>query len=160
MGIPKINPMKNNLHTIHEMELVYLPNYKIAEKPIIKSSNSAYELLMQIYNANTIRCQEEFIVMYLNNNGSVLGIQKLSKGGLSGTVADIRLILATALKALATGIIISHNHPSGNLKPSENDKKLTEKFNIACNQFEIKILDHVIVTPEDGYFSFADEFLL
>lgn len=152
--------MKNNLHTIHEMELVYLPNYKIAEKPSIKSSNSAYELLMQIYNANTIRCQEEFIVMYLNNNGSLLGIQKLSKGGINGTVADIRLILATALKSLATGIVISHNHPSGNLKPSENDKNLTEKFNIACKNIEIKLLDHVIVTPEDGYFSFADEFLL
>ena len=152
--------MKNNLHTIHEMELVYLPNYKIAEKPLIKSSNSAYELLLQIYNPNTIRCQEEFIVMYLNNNGSVLGIQKLSKGGINGTVADIRLILATALKSLATGIVISHNHPSGNLKPSENDKNLTDKFNKACKSIEIKLLDHVIVTPEDGYFSFADEFLL
>jgi DNA repair protein RadC len=142
------------------MELVYLPNYKIAEKPSIKSSNNAYELLMQIYNANTIRCQEEFIVIYINNNNSVLGIQKLSKGGINATIVDTRLILATALKSLSSGIIISHNHPSGNLNPSEKDLSITKNINEGCKLVDIKLLDHIIVTPDSGYLSFADELLL
>jgi len=152
--------MNNNFHTLHEMELVYLPNYKIAEKPSIKSSNNAYELLMQIYNANTIRCQEEFIVIYINNNNSVLGIQKLSKGGINATIVDTRLILATALKSLSSGIIISHNHPSGNLNPSEKDLSITKNINEGCKLVDIKLLDHIIVTPDSGYLSFADELLL
>jgi DNA repair protein RadC len=96
----------------------------------------------------------------LNNSNRVIGTQKISKGGINATVVDTRLILGTALKSLSTGIIISHNHPSGNREPSENDKQLTSKLKNACNLLDIKLLDHIIVTPDDGYFSFADESLL
>jgi len=160
VGTQNIKPMKSKHYTIHEMELVYLPNYKIADKPILKSSSAVYDLLYGIYNPNTIRCQEEFIVIYLNNSNRVIGTQKISKGGIIATVVDTRLILGTALKSLSTGIIISHNHPSGNREPSENDKQLTSKLKNACNLLDIKLLDHIIVTPDDGYFSFADESLL
>jgi DNA repair protein RadC len=152
--------MKSKHYTIHEMELVYLPKLSVSELPETTTSKKAYELLMQLFNPNTIRCQEEFIVIYLNNSSRVLGTQKLSKGGINATIVDIRLILSTALKCLATGIIISHNHPSGNLKPSEKDLFITKNINEGCKLVDIKLLDHVIVTPDSGYFSFADEFLL
>lgn len=156
----KLKPMKSKHYTIHEMELVYLPKLKVSELPETTTSKKAVEILMQLFNPNTIRCQEEFIVIYLNNNSRIIGSQKLSKGGINATVVDIRLILSTALKCLATGIIISHNHPSGNLKPSEKDLFITKNINEGCKQVEIKLLDHIIVTPDSGYFSFADEFLL
>jgi DNA repair protein RadC len=98
--------------------------------------------------------------MYLNNANEIIGIHKLSKGGITATIIDIRILLATALKCLATGIIVSHNHPSGNLVPSKLDKDLTEKLKAACKLLDINLLDHVIIVPDNAYFSFVDEGLL
>jgi len=86
----------------------------------------------------------------------VLGITSISEGGLSGTVVDVRLILATALKAGASSMILCHNHPSGNLKPSEADYKITQKIKDAGETMDIQVLDHLIITGE-AYFSFSDE---
>jgi DNA repair protein RadC len=152
--------MKNKIYTIQEMELVYLPKHRITELPKTTTSFTAYEILQQLFNQNTIRCQEEFIVLYLNSNNHIIGSQKLSKGGITSTVVDTRLILGTALKSLACGIILSHNHPSGNKNPSENDKVVTQNIQKACKLLDIQLLDHIIITPDDGYFSFADECLL
>ena len=152
--------MKNNLYTIHEMELVYIPKHSLSQKPKLHSSCEVANLLKDLYNPNTIHCQEEFIVLYLSNSNSVIGTQKLSKGGMTSTVVDVRLIMSTALKSLSSGIILSHNHPSGKREPSELDKKLTTKIKEAGKLLDISLLDHVIMTPDNGYFSFADEGLI
>jgi DNA repair protein RadC len=89
-----------------------------------------------------------------------LGAQKLSKGGINSTIVDIRIILATALKSLSTGIILAHNHPSGKLVPSEADKKITKQLSEASNFMDIKLIDHLIIGPEEGYYSFVDEGML
>jgi len=102
---------------------------------------------------------EEFWVLYLNNSNVILSKQCLSKGGLTGTLVDTRLVFKPALSLLATGIILCHNHPSGTLKPSKSDKQLTQKIKNAGVTLDIKVLDHLIVT-EKKYFSFADESLL
>lgn len=121
----------------------------------IKDSNSTYELLLSCWNKNTIELQEEFKVLLLNRNNQVLGIYSLSKGGVSGTVVDSKLLFSVALKANASGIILSHNHPSGNSNPSEVDKAITNKIKEASKLLDIQLLDHLVIT-KDGYYSFAD----
>ena len=120
--------MEKELFSIKEMEIVYVPNSKKFTEQKITSSQSAHLIFRELFNPNTINFQEECIVLYLNNYNKVLGAQKLSKGGLTATVVDARIIFATALKSLATGIILAHNHPSGNLSPSNSDKELNRKL--------------------------------
>jgi DNA repair protein RadC len=93
----------------------------------------------------------------LNRSNAVLGILSVSKGGISGTVTDVRLIFQGALKTNASGIIVAHNHPSGNALPSDSDKKITQKIKEAGNLLDIQLLDHIIILPVEGYYSFADE---
>ena len=95
--------------------------------------------------------------MYMNRNNRVLGVYPLSEGGLTGTVADIRLILGIALKVAATGIILCHNHPSGNLKPSQADIQLTQRVREAGKLLDIPLIDHLIISPVCEFMSFSDE---
>lgn len=99
---------------------------------------------------------EEFWVLFLNNSNSVISKSQLSKGGITGTSVDIRLIFKLALENSATGLILCHNHPSGNLKPSDADKKITRKICDAGDNLDVKVLDHLIIT-ESKYYSFVDE---
>lgn len=126
------------------------------EKNKISSSSSVYELLQPIIGELP---HEEFWILYLNNSNKVIQKNQLSKGGITGTLVDVRLALKLALEVGATGIILAHNHPSGTLKPSEADKQLTLKLSTAAKSLDIKVLDHLIIT-EKAYFSFADENLL
>ncbi|PTM09818.1 MAG: hypothetical protein DA407_04965 [Bacteroidetes bacterium] len=126
------------------------------EKKKITSSNSVFELMQPIIGELP---HEEFWIVYLNNSNKVIRKNQLSKGGITGTLVDIRLALKTALEVGATGIILAHNHPSGTLKPSEADKQLTAKLSTAAKSLDIKVLDHLIIT-EKAYFSFADENIL
>lgn len=144
---------------VAEVELVYKTKVKASERPKISSIKDSYNLLKEIWNENTIEMQEEFKVMLLNTGNRVIGIYEMSSGGLTGTVADPRLILAAAIKSLAVAIILSHNHPSGNLKPSRADEELTQKIKIAASYHAITVIDHIIISKE-GYYSFADEGLL
>lgn len=125
----------------------------------IMSSKTAYSILRKTWNEDLINYIEEFKILLLNNNNKVIGIFDVSKGGQTGTLVDIRTVLAVALASGSTGLILSHSHPTGTLKPSEPDKKLTEKIKKAAALMDIKILDHIIVTDED-YYSFADEGML
>jgi DNA repair protein RadC len=143
--------MKNK---VAEIEVSYKPT--IGRKPMIKSSYDAYTELKAFYPDETIELQEQFVVMYLNRATRVLGIYPSSKGGITGTSVDIRLILSVALKTAATSIIISHNHPSGNLYPSIADKELTQKIKNAAKLLDITLLDHIIITKED-FLSFEDK---
>ena len=102
---------------------------------------------------------ESFFAVYLNQSNNTIGWYKVSQGGITGTVADPRLILKKALDILATGIVICHNHPSGTLKPSLADEQITKKLKDGCSYFDIRLLDHIILT-EDGYYSFMDEGIL
>jgi DNA repair protein RadC len=121
--------------------------------------NSSKEVYMFIRPVLADLDHEEFWVLYLNRSNRIVESYNLSKGGLSGTVIDIRLILRRALELLSSAMIICHNHPSGNMTPSENDKQITEKLKIAADQMDIKLLDHIIVT-DNSYFSFSDEGLI
>ena len=140
---------------VAEIEISYRP--AIGRKPVVVSSLDAYTELIEFFPTNTIALQERVVVMYLNRANRVLGIYELSKGGMTCTVVDIRLILSVALKISAVGIILAHNHPSGNLQPSANDRDITNKIKEACKYFDIRLHDHLIVVPERTYYSFADE---
>ncbi|MBI1779793.1 MAG: JAB domain-containing protein [Sphingobacteriales bacterium] len=144
---------------VAEVELVYKTTIKASERPKISSVKDSYKLLKELWNENTIEMQEEFKVLLLNRGNKVIGIYEASAGGITGTVADPRLILAAAIKSLSVSIILSHNHPSGNLKPSRADEELTQKIKIAASYHDIKVIDHIIITSE-GYYSFADEGVL
>ncbi|WP_417212442.1 RadC family protein [Bizionia sp.] len=126
------------------------------ERKKITSSVSVFELMQPIIGELP---HEEFWIIYLNNANKVIQKQQLSKGGITGTLVDVRLVLKNALEFGAVGIILAHNHPSGTLKPSEADKQITQKLKKAGESLDIKVLDHLIVT-EKAYFSFADDNLL
>lgn len=124
----------------------------IIEAQKIRSSNDVYT----IFNPLMADLQhEEFWILYLNRSNKILSRHKLSQGGISGTITDVRLIIKKALELLASSVIICHNHPSGNLDPSDADTRITNKIKDAASYFDINLLDHVIVT-DNGYYSYAD----
>lgn len=156
-----MKPKQANAETngVAEVQLVYHNKVRPSERPKVLSVEDAYRILLEHWNKETIELQEEFKVMLLNRNGGLLGIYDLSKGGISSTVVDARLIYAAAIKAAASSIILAHNHPSGELTPSKADEELTRKIDAGCKLLELKVNDHLIITPEN-YFSFASEGLL
>jgi DNA repair protein RadC len=144
---------------IAEINVSYHPSQSLG--PIITSSHEAYLEIFKWYPKETLCLKEYFLVMYLNRAHRVLGVYEVSSGGITGTVADTRLILGVALKSCACSIVVSHNHPSGNLKPSNSDIQLTNKLKEACKLMDICLLDHIIVSPSEGeYLSFADDGIL
>jgi DNA repair protein RadC len=149
----------SGLYNVAEVELIYKSKVKASERPQICSSKDAYNVLIQLWDDNKIEFVEQFKVLFLNKSNKVLGAYEVSTGGITGTVADPRVIFVAALKSNCCAIIVSHNHPSGNLKPSKQDEELTQKIKQAGQLLDIKLLDHVIITNE-AYFSFADEGLV
>lgn len=145
---------------VAEIELIYKSKVKASERPKVTTSHDAYKLFRQNWDENKIEFIEQFKILLLNRNNKVLCIFEVSSGGVSGTVADPKIIFTAALKMNASNIILCHNHPSGNLKPSAADDQLTRKLKEAGNYLDLKVLDHLIITCEDGYYSFADEGLL
>lgn len=150
---------KEALMNVAEVELVYKSKVKASQRPYISSSSDAATLLKSLWEDGKMDLVEQFKVLYLNRANRVLALYPISSGGITGTVADPRLIFATALKINAVSIILCHNHPSGSLKPSLADQELTQKIKNAGGFLDIKVLDHLVVSS-DGYFSFADEGLL
>src|SRR5690606_5554082 len=122
----------------------------------ISSSRAAYEILFPLIGELP---HEEFWNLYLNNSNRVIHKSQLSKGGITGTMVDVRLVFKAALEMGAVGMILAHNHPSGTIKPSTADKQITAKLKNAAQALDIRILDHVIVA-QDRYFSFSDEGLI
>lgn len=147
------------LFQIAEIELIYKSKVKASERTQITASKDAFEVLLQVWEEGKIEFVEQFKVLFLNRANKVLGIFQVSTGGVTGTIADPRLIFVAAIKANACSLILSHNHPSGSLKPSRADEELTQKIKRAGEFLDIKVLDHLIVSRE-GYYSFADEGLL
>lgn len=147
------------LFHVAEIELTYKTKVKPSDRPQITGSSDAYKILLQVWEEGKLEFVEQFKVLLLNRANKVLGMYPLSTGGVTGTVADPKLIYAAAIKANACALIMAHNHPSGNLKPSRADEELTQKIKQAGAFLDIKLLDHLIVSSE-GYYSFADEGLL
>lgn len=129
---------------------------EVKDKDQIKSSADAARIFTPIVADLSF---EEFHVMYLNRSNKVLKITKISQGGISGTVTDVRIILKEAISLLASGMILCHNHPSGNMNPSECDSKITQKIKDAGNLCDVQVLDHIIIA-ENNYYSFADNGML
>ena len=149
------------LNNISEIEIVYKRKVtcKMSERPQISSSYDAYQIFKHYWNDDKIDLLEEFKVLFLNRSNRVLQLVPISQGGITGTVADPRIILAGALKVATCSIVLAHNHPSTSLRPSNADEELTQKIKHAAQFHDIKVLDHIILSSE-GYFSFADEGLL
>ena len=144
------------------MKKIKLPELKIKVKATkgdefyIKNSDDIVNVLRSIFKADTLLWTEEFILVCLNRANKVIGYYKVGAGGFSGVVCDVKVIMTMALQSSASCLIVAHNHPSGNLNPSANDKSMTDKINGACKLFDINLLDHIILT-EDSYYSFAEE---
>jgi DNA repair protein RadC len=137
--------METKNMVVAEVQLTYKTKVKASERPKIDKSQDAYLVL-----------QEEFKIMLLNRANRVLGIVDISQGGMSGTVVDPKVVFAAAIKSASSQIILVHNHPSGNLKPSEADINLTRKLKEGGKLLDIEVLDHLIIT-KDGYLSLAEE---
>jgi DNA repair protein RadC len=137
--------MENSFYQLAEIEISYRPKFKAADRPQIDSSQKAYHLLLDNWNKDRIELLEEFKIILLNRRNRVLGIVNISQGGIAGTMADPKIIFAIALKACASGIILSH--------------RLTRKLTEAGKLLELNVFDHIIVCSE-GYYSFLDQGLI
>ena len=172
-----LKSVDNNLNALGKLSITQLSNFKgigeakaisiiaameigrrrraedASELDKIVSSNTVFEIMQPIIGE---LIHEEFWVLYLNNSNKVLAKSQISKGGITGTVVDKRLIFKIAFENNATAIILTHNHPSGKLEPSQADIEITKELKLAGKQLDVRVLDHIIIT-EHGYFSFADE---
>lgn len=144
--------MKFNI--VNEIKLSYSRNGN-CEK-LITTSRDAVKIFKEHFDSEEIDYRESFFALYLNQANRVLGIKKISESGISSTIVDVRIIMQAALLCNASGIILAHNHPSGNLKPSQEDLNVTQKIKEASQFLNIQLLDHCILTST-AYISFADD---
>lgn len=159
--------MRNPLHQpkvmdqfkITEVELIYRGRKTPEDRPVIKDPESAYRILLQSWDMNRIELVEEFKILLLNRASKCLGISTISSGGVSTCLVDPKIVFATALKARASSIVLAHNHPSGNLTPSQADLALTYKLTEGGKILDISVPDHLIVTPL-GFYSMAENSLI
>jgi len=175
-----LSSVDNNLNALGKLSLAQLLNFKgigeakaiaiiaalelgrrrrgeeAAELKKITSSKMIFEMMQPLIGELP---HEEFWIIYVNNSNVILSKSQLSKGGITATLVDVRLILKHALEIGATGMVLCHNHPSGNLKASEADLKITKKIKLAAESLDITILDHIII-GEHGYLSFTDKGIL
>lgn len=142
---------------IAEINVSYSTNQ--IDKIKLTDCREVYNFIISKWNLNIIEFQEESKIILVNRANFVIGIHDLSKGGISGTVVDIRIILSIALKCNASGIILIHNHPSGNLIPSEADRVITRKLKNACELIDQTLIDHLIISKHDFY-SFKQDGLI
>jgi DNA repair protein RadC len=147
-------------YVVSEIKVAYHPARRMSESPKIVCSNDAATILLRHFDQGTIALQEQFLVMYLNRANKIIGVYRASQGGITGTVADPRIILGIALKIAAVSFIMAHNHPSGSLKPSGADEDLTRRLKDGAKLMDIKLLDHLIFESSGSYYSFADEGLI
>lgn len=151
--------IQNSLFMVSEIKVSYMPKFKASERPVVTCSRSAYEILYQNWDLGRIEMTEQFFILLLNRAKRVIGISEISSGGFAGTVVDPKVIFSIALKCAASGLVLAHNHPSSNLKPSYTDLTITKRLVEAGKILDLEILDHIILT-KDKYFSFGDEGLM
>ncbi len=137
-----------NLFEVSEFELHYSADYQNSDRPIVTDPDMAEKVFRKNWRKGTLGFQESFYVMFLDNAKQVMGLAEISKGGFNATVVDPRVVFAYAIKAVASSIILAHNHPSGNLKPSTADRHLTKRLKEAGELLGIKVDDHLILTSQ------------
>jgi len=145
---------------VNEIKISYTEKTTTSIINSITNSFEVAQLLFEDWDSDTIGLQESFKVVLLNNSNKVKGIYQLSSGGITGTLVDLRILFAVVLKTLSIAVILCHNHPSGKLMPSESDKRLTQEIKKAADFLDIKMLDHLILSPDGSYFSFTDNGLI
>lgn len=146
-----------NLSQVSEIKVTYTLKIKKQDRYKVVCAEDTYKVLMkEVYTPESIEYVESFYILLLNRANEILGYKLISQGGINGTVVDAKIVFGTALKCNASSIILSHNHPSGSLYPSQPDKDLTAKLIKGGKVLDILVLDHLIVTSE-GYYSFAEE---
>ena len=155
MDIPKqrLKKKKDNW-TVAEIQIVYRP--VMIEQPKILSSNDAHLLIKKLWDNENIFLQEQFAALFFNQAKRMIGWKVLSTGTMTKCIVDIKLLASLALQCMCTDVIITHNHPSGNLNPSACDKTLTQTIKDALKLIDVTLIDHLIIT-NDGYYSFSDE---
>jgi len=138
--------------TVTEVTATYKRAFKVSERPKILQPDDLF-LILQKYEPliDIISYKEMFVVVYVNQSSNILSIQRISEGGFTATTVDIRIIIQSALMQCATGMFLVHNHPSGHLRPSEADKTITKRIKQAAAFFDIKLLDHLIISDESFY---------
>jgi len=146
----------NRIWQVSEISLRYEQRIKLADSPMIHTSRDAWQIFYDHWS-DDLELLECFNVLFLNRANKVKGLFQASRGGVAGTVVDAKIIYGAAVKAMASSIIVAHNHPSGNLRPSHADEVLTTKLKNAGKALDIQFLDHLILTPDGRYTSFADE---
>ena len=151
---------KKKVTYIDQFKIIAEPqaDFNRLEKCKITCSGDCYKFAQKLYNGD-LEVYESFFVALLNRQNSTKGWARISQGGVSGTVTDIRMIAKHAVELLASSVVLVHNHPSGNIKPSQADMEITKRVKQVLELFDIKVLDHIILA-EDNYFSFADEGLV
>jgi DNA repair protein RadC len=141
---------------VAEIQISYKP--AISDKPIIKTSLDASTIIRKYFNPDTIAYKEQLVIMYLNSEERVIGVYGLSEGGTRMAIADIKIVFAIALTTASSSFIIAHNHPSGNLKPSQADIDLTNRLREAARLIDMKLIDHLIISPfGNEFFSFDND---
>lgn len=148
---------QKNLNTLGEVDVIYKYHSSLDDRPKLLSVVDTLEVLKDIYIENKLAIQEQFLVIYLNRSNVVIGWTNMFLGAIGGVSIDTRLIISAGLKLMASGVIISHNHPSGNVTPSKEDDAMTKKLRDAMELLDIKLLDHVIISPQFSYYSYANE---
>lgn len=149
--------MKSTPKRLAEIRVRYSTPTAQRDMPQICSSHDAFNVLCNIWDHATIGYQESFYILLLNRANRVMGYKRISIGGTAGTVVDAKHIFGIAVKCNASSIILAHNHPSGNLYPSQSDLDLTRKLVKGGKILDVIVHDHVIITPQQDYYSFADE---
>ena len=142
-----------------ELKAVYRSRTRITERKQIREPQEVAEYLRIIWNKDTLELAEDFIVLCLNANHQVIGWVKVASGGMTFSQVDPRLVFAVALQTASAALILAHNHPSGNVKPSDEDKQLTKRMRDAGVLLGIHVLDHIILTKQAA-FSFAESGLM
>tara|TARA_R110000764_G_scaffold57759_1_gene125713 strand:- start:1274 stop:1717 length:444 start_codon:yes stop_codon:yes gene_type:complete len=143
-----------------EIKIVYKAKVKAKDRITINSSKSIHEFLRGVFDEGTIGYTESSYLIMLNRKNEILGYTKLSEGGVSSCIIDAKVVFQYGLKANASAIILAHNHPSGNMMASQADISITEKIKTVGRALDLPILDHIIMSPEYKYYSFADEGIL
>lgn len=153
------NETTSDLLEFSEIAIKYIRKRTVKSSPQIRTSQQGYNIFRQLWDMDTIDYLECIYVIFLSNCNRVLGVSKISQGGSSGSIVDVKIILGKAILAHANAIILAHNHPSGSLAASPADINITNKIKDGAKLLDINLLDHIILTSE-GYSSMADEGLI
>jgi DNA repair protein RadC len=145
------------LSNLGELDVVYKYHASMEGRPELKNPQQVVDVLKHVFDTQKMGLQEQLVVIYLNRQNRVIGTCNMFKGSHSSIVIDMRLILGAAIKIMASGIIVSHNHPSGNLKSSNEDRVFTKRLASAASLVDMKLIDHLIVTPDFKYASILED---